>query len=59
VALPLPLFEEPQLSNGARAIYPDTILAPLAIDAARRWMLTADIEPNRAAATTSAIGKGG
>ncbi len=44
VALPLPLFgNEPQLSTALGQLYPDTILAPLAIDAARRWMLTADI----------------
>lgn len=44
VALALPLFgNEPGLSAALGRLYPDLIEAPLAIDAARRWMLTADI----------------
>ncbi len=44
VAVKLPLFgHEPKLTAALGALYPDMIQAPLAIDEARRWMLTADI----------------
>lgn len=44
VAVKLPLFgHEPKLTAALGALYPDVIQAPLAIDEARRWMLTADI----------------
>lgn len=43
VALNLPLFgNEPLLSAALGQLFPQTIPAPLAIDAERRWMLTAD-----------------
>ncbi len=44
VAVKLPLFgNEPRLSAALGELYPNVILAPLAIDETRRWMLTADI----------------
>jgi hypothetical protein len=44
VALALPLFgHEPRLSAALGQLYPDLIQVPLAIDEARRWMLTVDI----------------
>jgi hypothetical protein len=43
VALALPLFgNEPKLSAALGQIAPQAIPAPIAIDAERRWMLTAD-----------------
>jgi len=44
VAIKLPLFgHEPKLTLALGELYPDVIQAPLAIDEARRWMLTIDI----------------
>jgi hypothetical protein len=44
VAVALPLFgNEPQLTMALGQLYPDLIQEPLAIDAEKRWMLTADI----------------